>query len=53
MNPVVEAFGDLLEVRAGFTQAVAPAGGHMGPLTHPAEVLPILAAAAVGRPPPG
>ena len=46
-RPVVEAFGDLLERRAGFEQVAAPAGGHMGPLTHAGEVLPVLAATAI------
>jgi len=34
--------GSLLEREAGFEVVVAPVGGHMGPLTHPDQVLPLL-----------
>jgi len=36
------AMANLLNRRAGFEILVAPAGGHMGPVTHPQQVLPLL-----------
>jgi len=36
------ALAQLLRLKAGFQVVQAPAGGHMGPLTHPHQVLPLL-----------
>jgi hypothetical protein len=36
------ALAALLAREAGFRVVRAPAGGHMGPLTHPGEVLPLM-----------
>ena len=36
------AMANLLKREAGFEILIAPAGGHMGPVTHPQQVLPLL-----------
>jgi len=36
------ALAHLLHLKAGFQVVQAPVGGHMGPLTHPHQVLPLL-----------
>jgi len=36
------ALAHLLQRKAGFQVVQAPVGGHMGPLTHPSQVLPLL-----------
>ena len=36
------ALAELLAREAGFRVVRAAAGGHMGPLTHPGEVLPLM-----------
>ena len=41
-KPVSQALADVLKRKAGFEILVAPAGGHMGPVTHPQQVLPLL-----------
>jgi len=44
------ALAQLLQNKAGFQVVHAPVGGHMGPLTHPHQVLPLLLPETVARP---
>jgi len=44
------ALAQLLHQKAGFQVVQAPVGGHMGPLTHPHQVLPLLLPQTVMRP---
>jgi len=41
-NKVSLAMASILHRKAGFTIIRAPAGGHMGPVTHTSQVLPLL-----------
>jgi len=44
------ALAQLLHHKAGFQVVQAPVGGHMGPLTHPHQVLPLLLPQTIMRP---
>jgi len=44
------ALAELLKQKAGFQVVQAPVGGHMGPLTHPHQVLPLLLHQTIMRP---